>query len=117
MKRLLIAIVAAVSMSACGGGPAPTPLVVTATARPSTDTPVPTAIIEATPSEELYGVWTNGECQSAWLRARANNSDLEASAMVDLILNRDWAPDSIGAVIKTCINDGWDRWRRTPEAP
>ena len=48
-------------------------------------------------------------CQLNW-----NSMEVEAGDegfYVNLVLNSEWAPDSVGSVIKECIQDGWEGYR------
>ena len=69
------------------------------------------------------------ECQSAWgqmdagANANANATDYdtyqeyldafeaEVGMVISLILNTNHTPDSVGGVLKTCIEMGWTGWR------
>lgn len=52
---------------------------------------------------------SNEKCQSVW-----DQMDVESGnegMIVNLILNREHAPDSVGATLQECIRKGWDGWR------
>ena len=72
---------------------------------------------------------TDAECESAWgqlevgSEVNANAADYDSydeyaeafaadvAFTVNIILNGNWAPDSIGFAVKECINSGWDGYR------
>ena len=55
------------------------------------------------------GVSKDVACANAWAQADVKPED--ANWFVSEVLNRDWPPDSVGAAVKECIQDGWDGWR------
>lgn len=48
-------------------------------------------------------------CQEAWDQVDVPAEDVDW--FVGEVLNREWPPDSVGAVVQQCIRDGWDGWR------
>ena len=60
-------------------------------------------------SETRHGGYTKSECKIVWEYAEVE-PDME-SWFVSMVLNKNHPPDSIGAVIKDCINGGWEGWR------
>jgi hypothetical protein len=66
---------------------------------------------------------TDAECEGAWLQLSGVTStdydtyekyveafESNAAMHVDLILNKEHSPDSVGHMLKECIQGGWD-WR------
>ncbi len=49
---------------------------------------------------------SDAECENAWRQMDVPTG--EAFTYVDLVLNNEWAPDSIGFAVKECIESGWD---------
>ena len=37
--------------------------------------------------------------------------EADVGMVIDLILNTNHTPDSVGAILKTCIENGWTGWR------
>lgn len=48
-------------------------------------------------------------CQRGWNQMDVDPGD--EGTIVSLILNREHAPDSVGAALQECIREGWDGWR------
>ncbi len=49
---------------------------------------------------------SNEKCESAWEQLDVPAG--EEGTHVNLILNNEWAPDSVGFTLKECIQSGWD---------
>lgn len=52
---------------------------------------------------------TDVDCEMAWYQLDVEPGD--EGAIVNIILNSNWAPDSIGFAVKECIESGWDGYR------
>ena len=56
-----------------------------------------------------YGSETKATCEYGW-----KQMDVEVGnegMIINLILNNNFPPDSVGAALKECINGGWEGWR------
>jgi hypothetical protein len=65
---------------------------------------------------------TDAECESAWSQLESGINPLDydtydeyveafetdVAMTISLILNREHAPDTVGFIIKECIQNGWD---------
>ena len=52
---------------------------------------------------------TDADCEMAWYQLDVEPGD--EGTIVNIILNSNWAPDSIGSAVKECIKSGWDGYR------
>lgn len=121
MRKLTLVLILAALLAGCSSGQT-TVIVVTATpesamdeavvAQTATVTPKPSrtpiATIVFSPREK-FGAYTSLDCRNLWQQATVDVDD--DVLLIDLILNRNWAPDSVGAGIKECIEEGWVGWR------
>ena len=49
------------------------------------------------------------DCALAWEQLDVDSGD--EGFMMNIALNSNWPPDSIGYTVKECIEGGWDGWR------
>ena len=52
---------------------------------------------------------SDADCDDAWEQLDVPYG--EESFYADLVLNREWAPNSIGFTLKECIQSGWDGYQ------
>ena len=51
---------------------------------------------------------TDAECESAQIQMTGSKYVKLDGMEVNMILNNNFAPDTVGQVLKDCINSGWD---------
>lgn len=56
-----------------------------------------------------YGGYSEGDCEMAWQQMEVDYGD--EAWTVNLILNNNHAPGTVGEVLNTCIMGGWEGWR------
>ena len=50
-------------------------------------------------------------CDATWRRLAADNASLEPAQIVSMLLNTVLPPDSVGAYLQDCVDEGWTGWR------
>ena len=59
-----------------------------------------------------YGDYTLEDCVSAQTQIAGSKFDRLDSQEIFYVLNNNFPPDSIGDVLQTCINGGWEGYTR-----
>ena len=52
---------------------------------------------------------TDADCDSAWRQLDVEPGDEALS--INMVLNNNWPPDSIGYAVKECVESRWDGYR------
>ena len=80
MKKISLVLIMVVLLVACGGG-------------------------DPVGGSNDGGSSIDAYCENAWEQAEVDAGG--EGSFVNMVLNNEWAPDSIGYAIKDCINNGW----------